>query len=97
MFPWLSDRNCWDWACDFLCADFLVVYFQQISAHDLKKYKLMENAAKGKDKSDLTNKFNSLGVTFKELEKRKFEEQSALDRMRSDIDNLLKTDTRDGK
>lgn len=53
------------------------------------KYKKMEKEAKQKDKADLSNKYNSLGVTFEEINKQQNAEMEADSKMKSEILNTM--------
>lgn len=67
----------------------LFLFIQYLPEFNKKKYKQLEAAAKKKDKTDTSNKFNSLGVSYDQLEREQSEQRQAISRMESDIENTV--------
>ncbi|KAE8751855.1 Maelstrom [Frankliniella occidentalis] len=63
--------------------------WKHLPEHNVRIYKQMEKEAKGQDKDDKANKFNSLGVPYTQIDNAKREQELANQKMYSDIDNML--------
>ncbi|KAK3921279.1 Protein maelstrom-like protein [Frankliniella fusca] len=70
-----------------LCSD----DWKHLPEHNLLIYKQMEKEAKGRDKDDKANKYDSLGKPFSQIENERREQELASQKMYSDIDDMLMT------